>query len=213
MESSDIGKDRKDALARGLRLYYGAPCPRCFGTIRATRSYHCMPCKVAHKREYDRRPESKEKYRLRTRGNPKKLASNQRWLRKARQDPEFVERERKRNRERARRDKHKWSEISAARRARKRSATPPWLDKEMRAEIREIYASARRQTDLTGIRHHVDHIHPLGGENFCGLHVPWNLCIMRGDQNISKGNRLPPDTPTWGKDEDTGMATQRGEEP
>lgn len=208
MESSDIGSSLKDAKDRGLKLYYGTPCQRCFGTIRSTRSRHCVPCKLAHKREYDRRPEVREHQRQRLRGNKKKHATNRRWLEKAKKDPAFIERERKRNRERARQNRHKWNEITAARRARKKQATPPWLDDDMRAEIKEIYAAARRQTDLTGVSHHVDHIHPLGGENFCGLHVPWNLCIMRADQNISKGNRLPPDTPTWGSDENTGMAAQ-----
>lgn len=213
MESSDIGSSLKDAKERGLKLYYGAPCKYCFGTIRASKTRHCMPCKLAQKRKYDKRPDVREKQRERLRGNPKKLASNRRWQRKAMLDPEFVERERKRNRDRAKRDRHKWRAANAARRARKLQASPPWLDEDMKREIREIYAAARRQADLTGIQHHVDHIHPLGGETFCGLHVPWNLCIMRADQNISKGNRLPPDTPTWGSDEDTGMAAQRRKEP
>lgn len=171
-----------------------------------------MPCKLQKKREYDKRPEVRQSQRERLRGNPKKLAANRRWFEKAKKDPRFMERERQRNRERFRRDRHKWIKLAADRRARKLQATPPWLNEEMKAEIYEIYAASRRQTELTGVQHHVDHIHPLGGENFCGLHVPWNLCIMRADHNRLKGNRLPPDVPTWGSDEDTGMAEERGEE-
>jgi hypothetical protein len=156
-----------------------------------------MPCKSEHKRQYDRRPDVREKTRERLRGNAQKLAANKRWMKKARQDPEYLEKLRKRGRDRARRDRHKWSARTAERRARKRRATPPWVDADMKAQMRKLYAEARRQTDMTGFPHHVDHIHPLGGENFCGMHVPWNLCIMRADKNQAKGNRLPPDTPTW----------------
>jgi hypothetical protein len=199
VESFDIGNSRRDAQERNLRLYYGAPCKRCFGTIRSTKTRHCMPCRNVQRKEYESRPEVRERNRERLRGDPKKLAANRRWLEKAKKDPKFIERERKRGRDRAKRDKHKWVAVAADRRARRLQATPPWTDEQMRSDIKEIYAAARRQTDLTGVSHHVDHIHPLRGENFCGLHVPWNLCIMRADQNISKGNRLPPDVPTWGQ--------------
>lgn len=46
-------------------------------------------------------------------------------------------------------------------------------------------------TILTGVAHHVDHIHPLRGEGFTGLHVPWNLRVIPAHDNVSKGNRLP----------------------
>lgn len=93
-------------------------------------------------------------------------------------------------RERVRASYRKKPEVAVAgcaeRRARKNSATPPWVD---RAEIKAIYAEARRLTAETGIKHEVDHIHPLKGRLACGLHVPWNLQIITRTENRKKHNR------------------------
>lgn len=69
----------------------------------------------------------------------------------------------------------------ARRRVRLREATPLWVD---RAEIRAIYKLAA----VLGM--HVDHIHPLRGRNFSGLHVPWNLQLLSPEENYRKGNKL-----------------------
>lgn len=51
-----------------------------------------------------------------------------------------------------------------------------------------VYVSARAKTTETGIPHEVDHIIPLKGRNICGLHVPWNLRVVTGEQNKRKRN-------------------------
>lgn len=61
-------------------------------------------------------------------------------------------------------------------------------------ELKSIYAEARRKTRETGILYVVDHIWPIKGKNSCGLHVPWNLQIITGAENDSKGNKEPN---TW----------------
>lgn len=76
------------------------------------------------------------------------------------------------------------------RHATKKQRTPKWLAKPHFKEIEAFYIEASIRTKETGIKHHVDHIIPLQGENVSGLHVPWNLQILTASENISKGNRI-----------------------
>lgn len=76
------------------------------------------------------------------------------------------------------------------RRARKLQATPKWLSKEQTKEIRQFYTDAEECEWLSEGGLHVDHIVPLQGKNVSGLHVPWNLQILPGPENCSKGNRF-----------------------
>jgi len=79
----------------------------------------------------------------------------------------------------------------AKRRAVKLNATPFWLTAIQQAQIQEMYEVAFACTVQTGVQHHVDHIHPLQGDGFTGLHVPWNLRVIPAFENMSKNNRLP----------------------
>ncbi len=84
---------------------------------------------------------------------------------------------------------HKLNAWAALRRARKRQAKM-MLSKPQLAQIEALYAKARKLTLETGVLHEVDHIHPLAGSNFSGLHVPWNLQILTSYQNKRKSNKL-----------------------
>jgi hypothetical protein len=75
----------------------------------------------------------------------------------------------------------------AKRRARKLQAYPDWVDQKA---IEQIYKEARRLTEETGIKHHVDHFYPLMGKEVCGLHVEFNLRAIPAVENQRKGNRL-----------------------
>jgi predicted nucleic acid-binding Zn-ribbon protein len=68
--------------------------------------------------------------------------------------------------------------------ARRRFGKEHSLSDYFRAEIRAIYANC--PVDME-----VDHIEPLnGGEEFCGLHVPWNLQYLTSLENRRKRNEV-----------------------
>jgi hypothetical protein len=76
----------------------------------------------------------------------------------------------------------------AARRASIKMAMPPWANREA---IAAIYEECARLILLTDQKLEVDHVHPLIGRDFCGLHVDYNLQIIPAAANRRKSNRLP----------------------
>lgn len=76
------------------------------------------------------------------------------------------------------------------RKRRLKEATPPWLSEDHWVEMNALYREARKLSSETGIKHEVDHVHPLQGKTLCGLNVPWNLQILTQKNNRSKSNRL-----------------------
>ena len=91
----------------------------------------------------------------------------------------------------------------AKRRARKRNAVPPWLTSEHHAQCTALYDEAHSLQQETGTVYHVDHIYPLRGKTLvdgkyrhtsCGLHVPWNLRVLPGEENRSKHCKMPDPT-------------------
>jgi 5-methylcytosine-specific restriction endonuclease McrA len=95
-------------------------------------------------------------------------------------------------RQRSREQYHRQpDEHNARSRLRKKDMRWSYLSYIHRKEISIIYAEARRKTEETGILYVVDHIWPIKGKNSCGLHVPWNLQIITGAENDSKGNKEP----------------------
>jgi len=78
----------------------------------------------------------------------------------------------------------------AKRRASKLQRTPAWLTLDDKLLIEAKYATAKWLSGVVGVPYHVDHIYPLAGNEVSGLHVPNNLCVLLGTENLSKGNKL-----------------------
>jgi len=103
---------------------------------------------------------------------------------------EYVKRNRGRVKELRRlkylRDKDAPAMHSANRRARKRNATPIWLNTEHLAEIKDIYKNRRLLSDSGETAYEVHHIIPLQQHRdmVCGLHVPWNLKVLTKEEHI-----------------------------
>jgi hypothetical protein len=74
-----------------------------------------------------------------------------------------------------------------------RLATPHWLTKAHKTQIKAFYLEAERLKSQTGIDHEVDHIVPVRGGIVSGLHVPWNLRVITAAENQSKNRRLIED--------------------
>lgn len=79
---------------------------------------------------------------------------------------------------------------SKLRKLAQKQRTPKWLNKEQKKQILWFYKESKRLKDETGLVHHVDHMIPLCGKNVCGLHVPWNLQVLEGKENLEKSNKL-----------------------
>lgn len=79
---------------------------------------------------------------------------------------------------------------TAQRKKHIRVATPKWLTKEQREEIRSFYKEAEILKSTTGVDYEVDHIVPVRGGSVCGLHVPWNLRVITADENQKKNRKL-----------------------
>jgi hypothetical protein len=88
----------------------------------------------------------------------------------------------------AKANKHIVNSIVSRRRAAKLRATPRWAN---HGAIQAVYEKAAYLTQVTGVRHEVDHIYPLQGKKVCGLHCEANLRVITKFENISKHNRMP----------------------
>lgn len=81
---------------------------------------------------------------------------------------------------------------TAKRRAAKLERTPKWLTEIDFERIENEYKLATLLSKVTGSPWHVDHVIPLQGKFVSGLHVPSNLQVLRGSENVAKANKFLP---------------------
>jgi hypothetical protein len=198
MDTTNLPKTRKEAKATGAKFYFtGEPCKHGHVAPRKTKGA-CVECikiewqQAAEKRadyfrEYNKREDVKD------RKNEWYEANREQVIQAAATRPLEV----KRVYQKAWKERNTvWVRADTkARRRKHRLATPKWLTREQKGQIRELYKIAITMTKTTGEQYVVDHIVPLRSEFVCGLHVPWNLRVIPRQENLLKSNKLI-DTPS-----------------
>ena len=193
MDIAKLPKSRQEAKAIGAKYYFtGEPCKHGHIAPRKTKG-SCVEClkvewqqaaekRVDYFRTYNKREEVKD------RKNAWYEANKEQVIQAAATRPLEV----KRVYQKAWKERNTiWVRADTkARRRKHREATPPWLSREQKAQIRELYKIAITMTKTTGEQYVVDHIVPLRSELVCGLHVPWNLRVIPQQENLLKSNKL-----------------------
>lgn len=192
MDYSQYPTTRKEAQQKGAVYYFtGIPCKHGHTALRKTKG-SCVECiKIETAASYKKRKEYFANYNKSVSGRKAK----RRYYEKNKET--VIARAQARTDEAKNRYKSKYKEknpdlykeLVNARRRRFRVATPKWLTTEQRMEIRLKYRLAIELSRETGVRHAVDHIVPLLGENVSGLHVPWNLRVITQEENLAKSNK------------------------
>jgi hypothetical protein len=75
----------------------------------------------------------------------------------------------------------------AINKAERKQRVPVWLSEDDRWMIAQVYELAELRTKMLGFPWHVDHVVPLNGKRVSGLHVPQNLQVIPGVDNLRKG--------------------------
>lgn len=193
MDTTNLPTTREEAKKTGSKYYFtGQPCKHGHIAARKTKGT-CVEClkvewvkgnetRVDYFREYNKREDVKDRKNEWYQENRESVINN------AATRPAHVLRE-YRNAWKAN-NKTQVLADNKVRRRKHRDATPPWLTRKQKSEIRQLYQIAITMTQTTGEQYVVDHIVPLRSHEVCGLHVPWNLRVITQEENLKKSNKL-----------------------
>lgn len=200
METTNLPKTRAEAKASGASHYFtGEPCKYGHIAPRKTKGA-CVECLKA---EWQAAAETRAEYFKAYNRNTEVKDRKHAWYQKNRE--QVIRAAATRPAAQLREYRNAWKENNKlqvradtkARRRKHREATPKWLSRRQKSEIRQLYQIAITMTQTTGEQYVVDHIVPLRGDSVCGLHVPWNLRVITQDENLKKSNKLvDPSTST-----------------
>jgi len=167
-----IPNTRKEALAGGYKRYStGIACLQGHVAERRALTGECLACRAAHLVEWRKRNPTKVKQHNATqyKNHTQKIKDHVRkW------------------------EKNNPVKILAHTRQQQTKRLmryPKWLSTDDRWMIEQAYELAALRTKMFGFSWHVDHTIPLQGRLVSGLHVPTNLQVIPGVENIRKGNR------------------------
>jgi 5-methylcytosine-specific restriction endonuclease McrA len=193
MDITNLPTTREEAKKTGSKYYFtGQPCKHGHIAARKTKGA-CIEClkvewakgnemRADYFREYNKREDVKDRKNEWYQENREAVINN------AATRPAHVLRE-YRNAWKAN-NKTQVLADNKVRRRKHREATPPWLTRKQKSEIRQLYQIAITMTQTTGEQYVVDHIVPLRSHEVCGLHVPWNLRVITQEENLKKSNKL-----------------------
>jgi Na+-translocating ferredoxin:NAD+ oxidoreductase RnfC subunit len=202
----------KEAASLGLKYYFtGKPCKHGHTAKRRVKSGECSECsRLARKSWGQSNPDKILKYRRDNKSrllvldkeykkkNPEKTKAVAKKCREKNRSKYLIGQRLWASQNKEKRKQYSQSNLAvyaahaAKRRAKMKNATPLWFEEDA---IEKLYGLAQEMTVEMGEEYHVDHIVPLQSEIVCGLHCLANLQILRGCENISKGNRHWPDMP------------------
>ena len=197
MDTSTLPKTRAEAKAIGAKYYFtGAPCKHGHVAPRKTKGA-CIECtqdewrkaaetRAEYFRGYNKRDVVKERKHEWYEDNREAVIA------RANAVPDDIKNAYRKA----------WADNNVlairantkARRRKHRLATPPWLTRTQKTQIRALYQAAILSSQTTGEQYVVDHIYPLRSDVVCGLHVPWNLRITTRAQNLEKSNKVPDES-------------------
>lgn len=120
----------------------------------------------------------------------KMLEAAKRYVEKVKDDPDYKAKKAAITRSWAKNNPEKVAEQSAKKRCSKLQRMPKWLSNDEVIKIKSFYKVARMMSSTFSVTYHVDHIVPLRGKLVSGLHVPWNLRVIRSEQNMMKSNKF-----------------------
>ena len=193
MDTTNLPKTRAEAKAAGAKYYFtGGPCKHGHIAPRKTKGA-CVECL---KVEWEQGNATRAEYFRQYNHSDAGVDAKQRYYEKNRVHVIARAQARPAAEKQAYKSKYKQSNpdlyktLTSFRRRRFRDATPPWLTRKQKSEIRQLYQIAITMSKTTGERYVVDHIIPLQGEDVCGLHVPWNLRVTTQEENLKKSNKV-----------------------
>jgi len=209
-EITSLPKSLAEARAVGSNLYYtGIECKQGHLTYRYVKDRVCSACLKAKvkkastqgggnaRRWAKKTPEQlvliyakRKKYYVATaevRREEKRRSDN-----KLKQTSEWVARHRTAGKQWKQENPGKVRANTIKRRLAKMHRTPAWLSPDDHWMIEQAYEIAALRTTMFGFSWHVDHTLPLQGELVSGFHVPTNLQVIPGVDNVRKANKYLP---------------------
>jgi 5-methylcytosine-specific restriction endonuclease McrA len=197
MDNTNLPKTRAEAKAAGAKYYFtGEPCKHGHIAARKTKG----ACTECLKLEWAQGSTIRAEYFRQYNKSDAGIDAKQAYYR--RNKDAVIARAVSRPVEEKRAYRNAWKQANTdqvladnkVRRRKHRQATPPWITRKQKSEIRQLYQIAITMSKTTGERYVVDHIIPLRSDYVCGLHVPWNLRVITQEENLKKSNKVL-DTP------------------